>query len=266
MTSRRAFAENEYQRRLARRRRRRRATVGLVAVGITALTVVALAMDRLLRPGAFPIKELRLQGEFENLSPEEVRAAIVGKLGDNYFSLDLTEIEHAVEDLPWTFEATVKRSWPHGLTVRVVEQRPVARWGEMNWLNDQGQIIQLDQVVEGTDLVSFDGPDSTAAQVWRNYNDWVPLLRVVGLEIESISVDGRFSWSVGLRSTASGEFIRVLLGLDSLDQRLRRFAGSYPALSQEPGSLLSADLRYPNGMAVARIPLAEEVALNEVDQ
>ena len=145
MTSRRALAENKYKRRLARRRRRRQALIGLVAVGVTILTVMAVATDGLLRPGAFPIKELRLEGEFNHLSPEGVRAAIVQELGDNYFSLDLSRIERAVESLPWAYQASVQRSWPHGLTVRVEEQHPVARWGEKNWLNEKAEIIELNQ-------------------------------------------------------------------------------------------------------------------------
>ena len=97
MTSRRALAESKHKRRLALRRRRRQALIGLAAVGVTILTVMAVAADRLLRPGAFPIKELRLEGEFNHLNPDTVRTAIVQELGDNYFSLDLSRIEQAVE-------------------------------------------------------------------------------------------------------------------------------------------------------------------------
>ena len=110
-------------------RRRRQALIGLAAVAVTTLAVVAVAMDKLLRPGAFPIKELRLEGEFDHLDPEVVQQAVLKGLGDNYFSLDLSRIEQAVEDLPWAQEARVRRSWPHGLRVWVKEQHPVARWG-----------------------------------------------------------------------------------------------------------------------------------------
>ena len=267
MTSRRAFAEGERQRRQAAGRRRRQALIGLVAVAVTTLTVVAVAMDRLLRPGAFPIKELRLEGEFVHLHPDTVRAAVVGELGDNYFSLDLGRIETVVEALSWVHRAKVRRSWPHGLTVRVEEQRPVARWGEKNWLNEDAEIVQLEQVVATDDLVLLHGPDLSAAEVWTRYNQWRPLLRDVGLHIESITVNERFAWSLRLRAGASGGSFRVLLGVGGHDPRMRRLTSSYKGVQQQTGSLLSIDLRYPNGMAIARHDATpnDAVALNEVD-
>lgn len=267
MTPRRAFEESERQRRQLLGRRRRQAMIGLAAAAVTTLAVVAVAMDRLLRPGAFPIKELRLEGEFVHLQPDTVRAAVVGELGDNYFSLDLARIEGAVEALPWTHRAKVRRSWPHGLSVRVEEQRPVARWGERNWLNDEAEIIQLDEVVATENLVSLQGPDSIAPEVWSRYNQWRPRLREVGLHIESITVDPRFAWSLQLRPLESGGVFQVLLGVAKHDPRMRRLTSSYGALRQQADSLRNIDLRYPNGMAIARRDAgpADEVALNEVD-
>lgn len=252
MTTRRALAKNEHKRRLARRLRHRQALIGLIAVGFTTLAVVAVAMDRLLRPGAFPIKELRLQGEFENLEPDAIRAAIIEKLGDNYFSLDLGRIERAVENLPWVYQATVQRSWPHGLMVRVEEQHPVARWGDKNWLNADAHIIQLEQTVETKGLVSLRGPDTVAAEVWSRYNEWSAVLHDAGLEIESIDVDDRFAWSLTLKSIQSGHAFRILLGLKDHDHRMHRFVSSFPALKPDIDSLVSIDLRYPNGLAVTR--------------
>ena len=266
MTSRRALAESEHKRRQARRHRRRQALIGLAAVGVTILTVMAVAADRLLRPGAFPIKELRLEGEFNHLNPDTVRAAIVRELGDNYFSLDLSRIEQAVEALPWAYQATVQRSWPHGLTVRVEEQHPVARWGEKNWLNDKAEIIELEQMVE-TDLVSLSGPDGVAAEVWRKYNEWLPLLRSQGMEIGSLDVDERYAWSLQVILDQSKHKFQVFLGVDDHNQRLNRFLSAFATLKPEGDSLLHVDLRYPNGMAVTRrdVQQEHEVVLNEVD-
>lgn len=267
MTSRRALAESEYKRRVARRRRRRQALIGLAAVGVTTLAIMAVAMDRLLRPGAFPIKELRLEGEFSHLSPDTVRAAIVRELGDNYFSLDLGRIEQAVEDLPWAYQATVKRSWPHGLTVRVAEQHPVARWGEKDWLNEDAQIIQLEQAVETEDLVLLSGPDGIAAEVWNKYNEWLPVFRAAGMEVGSVDVDERYGWSLQIKPAQSGRMFQVFLGVDDHDRRVHRFLSAYAVLKPEKDSLLRVDLRYPNGMAVTRrdVQQEHEVVLNEVD-
>lgn len=263
MTTRRALAQSEHKRRTARRRRHRQALIGLIAIGVTTLTVVAVAMDRLLRPGAFPIKELRLEGEFTNLDPDSVRATVVDALGDNYFSLDLARIERAVENLPWVYQTTVRRSWPHGLTVRVEEQHPVARWGEKGWLNAEAQIIQLEHTVETQGLASLSGPETVAAEVWDKYNKWSLVLNNAGMEVDSINVDDRFAWSLSIKAVQSGRSFNVLLGLEDQDRRVRRFLGSYPALRPDIDSLVSVDLRYPNGMAVVwhDVEGKDEVAL-----
>lgn len=267
MKSRRAFEESQHRRKIARRSRNRQALIGLIVVVLATLTIVAVGMDRLLRPGAFPIKELRLEGEFARLDPEVVRGVIVDMLGDNYFSLDLGEIEKAVEELHWVSAATIKRAWPHGLSVKIEEQKPVARWGENRWLNGRGQIIQLGSDVHVPGLVSLAGPDSTAGLAWERYLEWKPVLGLVSLELNAVHIDDRFSWSISVESPGSEEPIRVLLGLRHQEQRLRRFVGAYPVLVREAETLASADLRYPNGLAVTRIPTHEkDVALNEVEQ
>ena len=268
MTLRRAFAESEYKRRSARARRRRQALLGLAAVVVTTLTVAAVAMDKLLRPGAFPIKELRLEGEFDHLNPEVVQQAVLRELGGNYFSLDLSRIEQAVEDLPWAQEARVRRSWPHGLNVWVREQHPVARWGDDRWLNDEARIIRPGEGFDASDLVSLHGPDGRAREVWRRYGEWVSRLADIGLEIDSIRVDDRFSWTLTVRPVGSVQTTRIFLGIDDHDRRMQRLVGSYPELKQRTGALRTMDLRYPNGIAITQDNdmKEDEVALNEVDQ
>jgi len=280
MTPRRAFAESEFKRRSVRARRRRQALLGVAAVVVTTLTVAAVAIDKLLRPGAFPIKELRLEGEFDHLNPEVVQQAVLRELGDNYFSLDLSRIEQAVEDLPWAQEARVRRSWPHGLNVLVREQHPVARWGDDRWLNDEARIIQPGEGFDASDLVSLHGPDGRAREVWRRYGEWVPRLADIGLEVDSIRVDDRFSWTLVVKPVGSVQTTRIFLGIDEHDRRLQRLVGSYPELKQRTGALRTMDLRYPNGIAITEGDdqgddqnknqdnemKEDEVALNEVDQ
>ncbi len=267
-TSRRALAESVRRRRSARSRRRRQALIGLATAGITTLTVVAVGMDRLLRPGAFPIKELRLKGEFVNLDPAMVQQIIVGEMGDNYFSLDLAHIEQVVEALPWAREARVRRSWPNGLTVTIAEQHPVARWGDGEWLNENAQIVRLgdDVVIDG--LVSLSGPNTSAREVWHRYNEWAPMLRKVGLDVISIDVDDRFAWTLQISPTGASHATDVLLGSNDHERRVKRLIGSYSRLEEQMDTLLTMDLRYPNGMAITQGNIDEpnEMALNEVDQ
>ncbi len=195
-------------------------------------------------------------------------------------SIDLSRIEQAVEDLPWAREVRVRRSWPYGLSVWIREQRPVARWGDDMWLNDQAQIIPPGQGFDAGALVSLRGPDSRAPDVWRRYGEWVPRLGDIGLEVDSIQVDDRFSWALTVKPAGSTQMIRILLGIDDHDRRMQRFVASYPELKQRASALLTVDLRYPNGIAITQKDDQDngqgnnqvddmnesELALNEVDQ
>ena len=265
---RRAFAEREHQRRTARSRHRRQAIVGLAVVAITTLALVALGMDKLLRPGAFPIEELRLEGRFVNLDPVEVQDIVVSELGDNYFSLDLHHIEKVVEDLPWAREARVRRSWPNRLKVYIEEQHPVARWGDDHWLNEEAEIVWLGDDVDIEVPVSLYGPRSIAAELWQRYNEWSPMLHSAGLEVVSVKVNDRFAWTLRVRPLGEQYVSEVLLGTNEHDRRVRRLISSYSRLREQTGVILSMDLRYPNGMAITQGngEKGEEVALNEVDQ
>lgn len=267
---RRALAEREQRRRAARSRHRRQVIIGLAVVGTTVLTLVAVGMDRLLRPGAFPIRELRLEGQFVNLDPGRVHDIIVAELEGNYFSLDLAHIEQVVEALPWARQARVRRSWPNSLKVTIEEQQPVARWGERHWLNREAEIIWLGDDVTIGGLVSLHGPPGIAGELWHRYNEWAPMLRTAGLGLVSIDVDDRYAWTVRVAQTEDRQTADVLLGTDTElhDQRLRRLVSAYAGLKKQTGTVLVMDLRYPNGMAITQdnSDKGDEVALNEVGQ
>lgn len=264
----RALAEQEHGRRSARSSHRRQAIIGLAVVGFTMLTLLAVGMDKLLRPGAFPIEELRLEGKFINLDPAEVQRIIVAELGDNYFSLDLEHIEQIVEALPWVRQARVRRSWPNSLNVTIEEQHPVSRWGQNEWLNENAEIVRLGDDVFIDGLVVLHGPKSSAKEVWQRYNEWAPMLRKAGLEVTSIEVDDRFAWTLLARPEGGSHTSEVLLGTDDHDRRLQRLINSYSGLQKQTGIVLTMDLRYPNGMAITQSngDKGDEVALNEVVQ
>jgi cell division protein FtsQ len=93
---------------------------GLVAVTRTPL----LDVDRISVAGS------------PNTPAEVVQEALGIRLGDPMTDLDLRAATARVESLPWVLRATVSRSWPNGVSVRIVERRPVAMvpGGAGRWL------------------------------------------------------------------------------------------------------------------------------------
>lgn len=75
-----------------------------------------------------------------------VERAVGGALRHPMFSLNLGALENRVDALPWVEEATVSRSWPSTLEVKVTERTPVASvqvgssWAE---LDSSGRVLAL---------------------------------------------------------------------------------------------------------------------------
>ena len=46
--------------------------------------------------------------------------------------------------LPWIYKVNTRRRWPAEIEVVLVEQRPLARWGDTGYLNHQGHFFAAD--------------------------------------------------------------------------------------------------------------------------
>jgi len=58
--------------------------------------------------------------------------------GAGLLGVHLDEVRRSLRMLPWVDAATVQRSWPRGLLVRVTEQQAIARWNESDLVNERG--------------------------------------------------------------------------------------------------------------------------------
>lgn len=105
--------------------RRRRAVAALMAV-LLALGVLALAARLLVwDSGWFAVEEVRVTG-LAAVPEAEVLAAAAVVPGGALASVDTLGVARRVAALPAVAEVTVGRSWPHAVTVAVVERTPVA--------------------------------------------------------------------------------------------------------------------------------------------
>ncbi len=259
---------------------------GLVAalVFVLLLGMVGLfLLDRLYDPGKFRIEEVEIRGQFERVDPQIVRAAVVEELDGNYFSASLSGIEEVVSDLPWVFDAAVRRRWPDTLVVEVDEIQPVAAWGEDRWLNATGDLVERENW-DG-DLPRLDGPDGMKEPIWRAFQEWHGLFAAQGLSLDRLEFDERELWYLTLSLSAlaleriappleaeeeaveSGENkadaetetdaplptaeVTMIVDNTDADARIRRLISALRTqlLAEFPG-MQSIDLRYPNGFAI----------------
>ena len=93
----------------------------------------------LSNPDTLPIKQVRIEGDFTNLSPVDLQLLVTDKVRGGFFNLDVDAVRLALLGEPWVSEVIVKRIWPDALRVIVIEQIPVVRWGDSGLLNPAGE-------------------------------------------------------------------------------------------------------------------------------
>ncbi len=229
---------------------------GLLAASLLAAAALGVLLDRVFRPDAFPVEDLRIVGNLDRVDPGALERVIQPLARGNLFAVDLERLEAAAESVPWVHRATVRRQWPRTVVVRVEEQRPVARWGAHRWVNRAGELVVLPEYVDDT-LPVLAGPDSTQAEVLDRFRRWRALLEPVGLRLTALTLTSRRVWQARLEPTqaVSGQpelrELRLTVGRQGIDARLERFARVYAGM--QSGTWAQAeeiDLRYPNGFSV----------------
>ncbi len=240
-------------------------------------------VDRLYNPGKFRIEQIEVRGQFREVNAERVKESVETALQGNYFSASLEHIETAIKELPWVFDASIRRQWPSTLVVEVEEVQPIAEWGTDQWLNASGDLVSRES--SDQQLPALSGPVSMQETVWKMFQEWHGKFASHGLSLDRLRFDERELWYLTLSLTAlaidrsalakteeessplsvtisaeSGEtgpahdyLAEVTMIVDNADAtpRINRLIKALNSqLIAEFPSMKSIDLRYPNGFAI----------------
>ncbi|OOG66230.1 cell division protein FtsQ [Rhodanobacter sp. B04] len=217
-----------------------------LAVALVALPIVGV-LRGWFAAGRWPVTQLTLQAEFKHVSADEVRAAVLPRLGNGFFALDLDAVQKAVAALPWVESAEARKRWPDTLLLRIYERQPFARWNDKQLISRQGLVFDAPGTDGTSTLPSLHGPDARLAEVVSFYAETQRAFAGTHLQITGVALTERGSWSV---STANGAQI-VIGDRAQAGRRLRRFLDVYPQLmAGHTDGFAYADLRYTNGFAV----------------
>lgn len=226
-----------------------RFAVWTLAVMLVLAPIIGL-LNGWFAADSWPLKKLRLRGEFSQVSDQSVRDAVIGEATVGFFAVDLDRLRERVEALPWVARAEVRKQWPDTLDIRVIERKAVAHWGDERLLSAHGDIFDAPQTALADNLPWLNGPESRIDEVVALYRRAGQLLMPSGMAVSGVSLDPRGSWSIQL--DAGGE---VVIGRGDPEQRLRRFARAIPTLiASESRQMARADLRYSTGFAVSWQP------------
>lgn len=212
----------------------------MAAAGAAWVSLGIVANDR------WPIRWLELNGEFQRVSAEQLRASISPLIDESFFTIDLQELRDAAGRISWVSAVYVQKQWPDTVTVTIEEFTPIAHWNRGQLISMKGEAFAVPESDEIQGLPWLHGPEDRLDDVLRSWSDFSELLVPLGLEISAMRLDRRGAWSMALSNGT-----HVQLGRDSAPERLQRLLASWESLMLErPAPPLDVDLRYTNGFAV----------------
>lgn len=201
------------------------------------------------------IEVVRLEGSLHYVSRAEIERALTRFRQQSMVSIDLAQVKRLLEGHPWVREANVRREWPDTLLIEVAEQVPIARWGERDLLNQNGEVFTPRRLGEMASLPALRGPRGSERDVMSEFQKITELLYPLGLRLASLDLNARGAWSFQLENG-----VTVKVGRNHVTEKMRRFAAFLPSLERMVG-IEAVDLRYQNGIAVSRREDAREPAL-----
>ncbi|MDN3681545.1 cell division protein FtsQ/DivIB [Vibrio tapetis subsp. quintayensis] len=231
----------------------RKQIVGLVFLLVVTFGIASMLISTfnwMLDDQRLPLSELVVEGQLHYVHIEDVQTALssIEHIG-TFMSQDVDELQQALNELPWVAYASIRKQWPETVKVYLVEHQALAIWNGMDLLNQQGDIFFADIASLDAEKVKLYGPEGSNHQVVEAWAKIDGLLEPLGLHVSSLVLNDRRAWQVILSSG-----IRLELGKEALEERVRRFTLLYKKLGNKAEKISHIDLRYDTGAAVGWFP------------
>jgi cell division protein FtsQ len=204
----------------------------------------------------FPVRELVVVNEPEQVTRAQLEQAARTAIAGNFFTVDLDAVRSAFEKLPWVRHAEVRRRWPDSVELTLEEHAAVARWRrsdggdgqESRLVNTYGEVFAA---ASAAALPALIGPEGTAPLLLSRFHEFEQALVPLARHPDSLALSRREAWQVRL-----DDGLVLELGRDEakhpLVARLERFVTYYRSAVEKArvASVSVVDMRYPNGFAL----------------
>ncbi len=214
--------------------------VSTVVVALVALMINQINFDSIL-----PIKKIRAQGEFENVTEKMILDAIKNDVIGGYLKVNVHKLQAKIEQLAWVKVAAVKRVWPDSIVVTIKEQKAQAIWKNTGLLNELGEKFKPVKISE-LELPVLSGPENLNVKVMNEYKFFESQLNKIDLSINEFNLDDRRAIYINLTNN-----IKISLGRSDYQLRLKRFITAYDLnLKKYSDKIEYVDMRYTNGFSI----------------
>jgi cell division protein FtsQ len=210
------------------------------AGGVAWVSLGIVANDR------WPIRWLEVNGSFQRVSAEQLRASLLPMIDVSFFTIDLQQLKDAARRNAWVSDVRVQKAWPDTVRVTVKEFEPLAHWNRGQLISRRGEAFAVPEADGIQGLPWLEGPEGRLDDVLSAWSDFSEKLLSLDLEIRNLTLDRRGAWSMVLNNGT-----RVRLGRDATGERFRRFLLSWDLLAGSRDTPpQDIDMRYTNGLAV----------------
>lgn len=216
-------------------------------LAILVLVALALGLKQLAQnSNLFPIKVVKVDGNYDNVSQENLKAIIQQQVNKGYFAVDISSIQNDIAQLPWVDSVSVSRSWPNTLSLTIKQKQAIAIWnGSALLLKNASLFYPLDTTFP-PDIPNFVGPSGQQKTVIKMFDDMSKKLANSHLQITTITLSSEGVWQVTLNHKTV-----VMLGDNDILVKLERFVDvnrqQFEAKHEMPAYV---DMRYNHGLAV----------------
>lgn len=229
--------------------------IATLMFALVAVMLLAAGAWWVLRQPFFPIAAIKVDGDVTHNSAVTLRANVMPQLAGNFFTVDLAKARGAFESVPWVRKAVVRREFPGTLRATLIEQVPVAHWGnesESKMVNGYGEVFEANTAEVDDSLPHLSGPGDQAGPVLGMYRVLAPLLQPYDLDIDALALSGRGSWAMTLDTGAvielgRGQSEEVAARLQRFLKTVTQVAGQY---GRSVASVEGADLRHTDAYAL----------------
>ncbi len=223
------------------------AGVALVMVLFVLATAgVVWVYNGMIAQERWPIRWLEIDGPFERVSAEQVRAKLAPLVNGSFFTVNTKAIRETAGAMAWVARVSVQKTWPDTVQVTIHEHTPVVHWVDDYLLDASGQPFSVpsSNLIQG--LPWLESPQGQRELVFANWKKFDDRLEHIGQQIDRLTLDARGSWSARL---SSGTEVRF--GKGDIFKNLDLLVATWSGLMQgRPLPPVSIDLRYTNGFAV----------------
>lgn len=209
-----------------------------------------------------PIENVEIESAYENVSLIGLQKKIVSVLEGGYFTVDLEVIRQALLEMPWVEDASIRRQWPSGLHIKVIEKKAVAYWGKDALLSDRGQVFKPDSVKQTKALPKLSGPEGLHGKVWGFLAEINDDFNEMGFQIKQLVLDERRAWTLSIANKSTMQDVIVKLGREETANRLSRFINVFSGNAiVDMNTIAVIDMRYPNGFAMRKKDKDEQISV-----